>query len=138
MGSNSQKIRYTGKRWTDSRDKKFTAPTPGLLNVFFGRGNSFKRVLSDLSAHLGELELSKLRKVDIDSPVWEKWKTPDWSHLDTVCTVNMDSHDEYFVYQRKVEEHNDKVTKWEENHMTANSLLFLHCGPEMKAILKAH
>ena len=70
--------------------------------------------------------------------MWEKWYTPDCGHLDTVFTVNMDSHDEYFAYQRKVEEHNDKVTRWEENHMTVNSLLFLHYDPEMKAILKAH
>ena len=34
MGSNGQKKLYIGKRWTDSRDKKFTAPTPGLKNVF--------------------------------------------------------------------------------------------------------
>ena len=57
MGRND---RYTGKSWTDSRDEKFTAPTQGLKNVFLGRVNSFKKVLSDLSAHLGEFELSKL------------------------------------------------------------------------------
>ena len=126
------------RRWIDSRDGKFTPPTQGLKNVFFGRGNNFKTVLDALSQHLGELELSKLDQVDYDSPVCEKWQTPDCSHLDTVCTVNMDSHDEYFAYQRKAEEHNHKVDWWEKNHMTDNSLLFLHCDPEMKAILKAH
>ena len=95
-------------------------------------------MLDALSDHLGELELSKLPQVDYESPVWEKWQTPDCSQIDTVCTVNMDSHDEYFAYQRKVEEHNHKVDRWEENHMTVNSLLFLHCNPDTKAILKAH
>ena len=111
MSSDGPKRRSTGKHWTEGRDGKFTTPTPGIKNVFFGRGNNFKTVLDALSEHLGELELSKLYKVDYDSPVWEKWQTPDCSHLDTVCTVHMDSRDEYFAYKRKVEEHNHKVDR---------------------------
>ena len=57
------------RRWTDNRDGKFTAPTPGLKNVFFGRGNNFKTVLDALSEYLGELELGKLHEVDYDNPV---------------------------------------------------------------------
>ena len=136
MGSNGSKMRYTGKGWTDIRDKKFTAPTPGLKNVFFSRGNDFKRVLSALSAYLGELDLSKLWKIDIDSPVWDKWQRPDCSHLDTVCNENMDSRT-HFMYLRKVREHNDKANKWGENHAAVHLLLFQHCDTEMKTMLKA-
>ena len=60
MGSNGPKRRSTRNRWMNYRDGKCTAPTPMLENVFFGRGKSFKRMLDVLSAHLGELELSKL------------------------------------------------------------------------------
>ena len=104
--------------------------------MFFGRGNSFKRVLSDLSAHLGEFELSKLWKVDIDSPVWEKWQRPDCSDLSKVCTEYMDRHT-HGVYLRKVQEYNDSVAKWAEDNAAVNLLLFQHCDPEMKALLKA-
>ena len=103
--------------------------------MFFGRGNSFKRVLSDLSAHLGEFELRKLWKVDIDSPVWEKWQRPDCSHLRTVCTEHMDRRT-HLVYLRKVQEYNDSVAKWAEDNAAVNLLLFQHCDPEMKALLK--
>ena len=65
-------------------------------------------MLDDLSAHLGELEVSKLYKVDYDSPVWEKWQTPDCGHLGTVCTKNMDRHT-HLAYLRDVSEYNDKV-----------------------------
>ena len=136
MGSNGSKMRYTGKGWTNIRDKKFTAPTPGLKNVFFSRGNDFKRVLSALSAYLGELDLSKLWKIDIDSPVWDKWQRPDCSHLDTVCTKNMDRRT-HLVYLRKFREYNDKVTKWEEDNTSVILLLFQHCDQETKAMLKA-
>ena len=58
------------------------------------------------------VDFSLVRKVLVTTThVWEKWQTPDCSHLDTVCTVNMDSRDEYFAYQRKVEEHNHKVDR---------------------------
>ena len=32
--------------------KNYTAPTPGLENVYFGRGNAFKDVVCELADHV--------------------------------------------------------------------------------------
>ena len=94
-------------------------------------------MLDVLSTLLGELELSKLYKVEYNSPVWEKWQSQDCSHLDTICTEHMDSRT-HFAYLRDVREYNGKVHTWNENHAVVNPLLFQNFDPEMKKILKTH
>ena len=49
MGSNGPERRSTGMGSPRSTEEKFTAPTPGLENMFFGRGNEFKDVVRELA-----------------------------------------------------------------------------------------
>ena len=52
MGSNGPERRSTSMGPSRSTDAKFTAPTPGLENVFFGRGNEFKDVVRELASYV--------------------------------------------------------------------------------------
>ena len=36
--------------------KNYTAPTPGLENVYFGQGNAFKDAVCELADHVGAMD----------------------------------------------------------------------------------
>ena len=50
MGRNGRGRHSAGRGLT--KIKKYTASTPGLENVYFGRGNAFKDVIYELTDHV--------------------------------------------------------------------------------------
>ena len=52
MDSNGPKRRSTSMGSPRSTEAKFTAPTPGLENVFFGRGKEFRDVVRALARYM--------------------------------------------------------------------------------------
>ena len=54
MGRNGQGRQSAGGGST--KIKNYTAPTPGLENVYFGQGNAFKDVVRELAGHIEAMD----------------------------------------------------------------------------------
>ena len=54
MGRNGRGRQSAGGGST--KIKNYTAPTPGLENVYFGQGNAFKDVVRELAGHIEAMD----------------------------------------------------------------------------------
>ena len=85
MGSNGPGRRFTGMGSPRSTEEKFTAPTPELENMFFGRGNEFKDVVGELASYVASQDflgvlVAAVAMLNLESPIFKKPKRPTICH----------------------------------------------------------
>ena len=134
MDSNGPERRSTSTGSPRSTEAKFTAPTSGLENVFFGRGNEFKDVVGELASYVTSLGfggalVAAVAMTNLESPIFKKLKQPTVHH-------SSDYDEKILAYCMEEIEWDARVSEWKQNCVGIHSFLLKHTHPELRAYLQ--